>query len=210
VIPLNEKLVYSKSIKKTRAMLLKSVVNSSIWPQGTMLKYVVFGLSGAGKSTCMDFLSNGVINEPNVRAPTLSFTPYNFDFGKIKIAFVDAPGQESYWISWSKYLNKVNGVIFVIDSTDLSSIKKVNHLLNTIIAIEKSGVPIVFFVNKRDMPKSISSDSIKAMLDLNQIGKNNRSINAFDTSAVKGEGIQQAMAWLLKESYNLKVNSKVN
>ncbi len=193
-----ESVYITRRTKNTRTNLLRAVVNSSKWEAGSMVKILVLGITGAGKTTVIDFLKSGE-RTPTNRVPTLAFTPYKFDFGRVSLVFVDVPGQEAYWDQWKRYIREADGILFVIDSTNPSLLHPINRLLRRIVKADESGVPIAFIANKQDLPNSLSSKSIASLLGFRNIP--GRKISAFDTSALTGKGIVDTIQWIISESY---------
>ena len=118
------------SILSTRANLLKIVMNNRKLEETENAKILVVGLSGAGKSTLMEFIEKGAVIE-TTRRPTLAFTRHFIDFGKLKLVFIDAPGQQAYWNDWSKYADAADGILFMIDSSNFRDVDRKSTRLNS-------------------------------------------------------------------------------
>lgn len=187
----------NSNLNNLRANLLRSGLNNLDWPKNKSAKIVVLGLSGAGKTTLIEFLQKGAI-ENNKRRPTISFSFHQCDFGKLKAIFVDVPGQELYWANWKSYMKGADGVIFMIDATKLSDVAKAYSVyLKTMKSSES--VPVAILANKQDVKGSLSSDSISSMM---MLGNNSMITKSFDTIALTGKGLHDALVWLLKTSNN--------
>ena len=70
------------------------------------------------------------------------------------------------------FYNEVHGIVFVIDSTDIKRMRIVNDLITEIDKDLKRPIPIVFFVNKQDVEKSIPLEDIKNFLDFDKADTN--------------------------------------
>jgi small GTP-binding protein len=184
-----------RNLTNLRSTLLRSGLNNLDWPANKSAKIVVLGLTGAGKSTLIEFLQKGSV-ETQKRRPTLAFSFHQCDFGKIKAVFVDVPGQESYWTNWASYMKGADGVIFVIDGTKLSDIAKAYSVyLKTMQSSQH--VPVAILANKQDLTGALSADSISRMMS---IYNGSMITKSFDTIAITGDGLHDALVWLLQTS----------
>ena len=182
------------NLNNLRANLIRSGLNNLNWPKNKSAKIVVLGLTGAGKTTLIEFMQKGAVQNNKKRRPTLAFSFHQCDFGKLKAIFVDVPGQEAYWANWKSYMKGADGVIFVIDSTKLSDIAKAYAVyLRTMKSSEH--VPVAILANKQDVRGSLSSDSILSMMS---IYNDSMIVKSFDTIALSGKGIFPALLWLLE------------
>ncbi len=188
----------NNNLNNLRANLLRSGLNNLDWPKNKSAKIVVLGLSGAGKTTLIEFLQKGAIENNKKRRPTIAFSFHQCDFGKLKAIFVDVPGQEIYWTNWKSYMKGADGVIFVIDATKLSDVAKAYSVyLKTMKSSES--IPVAVLANKQDVKGSLSSDSISSMMMLSH---NSMITKSFDTIALTGKGLYDAVLWLLQTSNN--------
>ncbi len=190
-------------IKNVRATLLRSGLNSINWPEGRKARILVIGLSGAGKTTLIEFLDKGSI-ETVSRKPTLAFTFYKINYGRLDIILIDVPGQQAYWRQWQNYLHNLDGIIFVVDATQFKSIATINKLFHQTMVYEESNVPVLFLANKQDLENALSADAIERLLAFGQL---QRAIKAFDVSAISGIGVYDAFVWLLLEARSKIKNS---
>lgn len=184
-----------EGLTSLRNNLLRSGLNNIDWPANKSAKIVVLGLTGSGKSTLIEFLQKGTI-ENQKRKPTLAFSFHQCDFGKIKAVFVDVPGQESYWRNWPSYMKGADGVIFVIDATKLSDIAKAYSVYLKTMK-NSMNIPVAILANKQDVRGALSSDSISRMMS---IYNDSVITQSFDTIAITGKGLYDALIWLLQIS----------
>ncbi|MHA2251889.1 MAG: ADP-ribosylation factor-like protein [Candidatus Kariarchaeaceae archaeon] len=186
----------SLSIKDVRATLLRSGLKSINWPEGRKAKILVVGLSGAGKSTLIEFLDQGSVSSIK-RTPTLAFSFHKINFGRLEIILIDVPGQQAYWKQWQKYLKDLDGMIFVVDSTQFKSIVTVGQLFHQTMVYETSNVPVLFLANKQDLESALSADAIMRLLSFQDL---QRVTKAFDVSVLSGTGVYDAFKWLILEA----------
>ncbi len=64
----------------------------------------------------------------------------------------DLSGQEQYHRTWKYYYETVNGIIFVVDSTNTQEMDEIRDVLHQVIAeTQEYGIPILVFGNKQDV-----------------------------------------------------------
>ena len=74
-------------------------------------------------------------------------------------------GQEKMRNVWKYYYSSIEGIIFVIDSSNPDRIAEArDELLNLLHNEETKNIPIVIFANKQDLPKAIKVDEIIEIL----------------------------------------------
>ena len=69
---------------------------------------------------------------------------------------------------WKHYFDKIDGVIFVVDSTDREKLKKAKLELEKLMTDQSIGnVPFMLYYNKQDLADKILTDEeIDSVLDL--------------------------------------------
>ena len=97
-------------------------------------------------------------------------------------------------IAMAQYL--IFNQIFVVDSSDDKRLTECNDQLKELLETEGlKKVPLLVFANKQDL-NGLLADEIIQSLNLENI--NDRNWSLFACSALKGEGIQEGMYWLLE------------
>uniref|UniRef100_A0A8C5JP23 ADP ribosylation factor like GTPase 11 n=1 Tax=Junco hyemalis TaxID=40217 RepID=A0A8C5JP23_JUNHY len=118
-------------------------------------RVIMLGLDFAGKSTLLYKLKSGQAVET---CPTVGFnveslrTPCGISF-----TLWDVGGQDSLRASWPNYLEDINTLIFVLDSTDAA------RLAEAMAALEEAlrhpgmaGTPVLLLANKQDVPGALA------------------------------------------------------
>ncbi|EJW03269.1 small GTP-binding protein domain [Edhazardia aedis USNM 41457] len=152
------------------------------------VKLLFLGLDNAGKTTILYRLFNKEISQI---APTFGYQIHNFEYAKdeknIKLTILDVGGQQSFRKYWSNYFEKLDGLIFVYDSTDP---RKFEDFLDSILEqIDDQRIPILILANKCDlaMNKKIKFKEFK------------ENIKAFHVSAKTKENLYSAFDWILEK-----------
>lgn len=117
---------------------------------------------------------------------------------------------------WKHYFDKINAVIFVIDSTDRDRLPKASqHLIKVCKDADLGDAPILILANKQDMTHNqnlMTPEEIEKTLNLDEIrNKMNesgvqREIAFQGCSAVTGEGIWEGIGILQEIMENYQKN----
>ncbi len=68
---------------------------------------------------------------------------------------------------WRHYFDKIDAVLFVIDSTDEEKLMFAREELNRVLLDSAlAGVPVLIFYNKKDREDSKSQDELNSRLEL--------------------------------------------
>ena len=96
---------------------------------------------------------------------------------------------------WKHYYDKVDGIIFVIDSTDVDWMKMAKQEMQSILWEDGlSNVPLLILANKQDLENASNEKEVSEMLDLKEISW--KDVVYHGCSAKSGEGIWESVAWL--------------
>ena len=172
-------------------------------------RIVVLGSSGAGKTTFIKFLESG--KEDN------SLTPLGIDVRKKAVTFdnwsisaIDVGGQELYQkVFWNLGLSQADAVVYLIDGTLKpsslddqyeTSLFSFEYMLELLPPIK----PMIILINKQDL-KELSPLSIAEATELYPFRNlSNRSFNIIQTSAKYGDGVENALTWLVDKMDDLQ------
>ncbi|GFS63477.1 ADP-ribosylation factor-like protein 1 [Nephila pilipes] len=156
------------------------------------MRILILGLDGAGKTTVLYMLKIGEVVET---VPTIGFNVEEVTYKNLKFSVFDLCGQTVVRPYWRCYYSNADAIIYVVDSTDtarigiskqeLVSMLKEEELKTTILAV---------LANKQDVAGALSVPQVHQALGLDAL--KNRTFQIFKTSAVKGEGLEEAMEWL--------------
>ena len=96
---------------------------------------------------------------------------------------------------WKHYYDKVDGIIFVVDSTDIDRMKIAKQEILSILREEGlSTVPLLILANKQDLENASNEKEVNEMLELKDISR--KDVVYHGCSAKSGEGIWESVARL--------------
>ena len=110
------------------------------------VKMCVLGLDNSGKTTILKALSREEIQ--NVM-PTRGFNVKTLQNGNFKFNVWDLGGQKAIRQHWKNYFEKLDCLIFVIDSSDRMRMDETGEELQKLLEEDQlAGVPVLIFANK--------------------------------------------------------------
>lgn len=115
----------------------------------------------------------------------------------ISLTVWDVGGQDHLRTFWHHYFDNVDGLVFVVDSTDHQRLGlSKTELLGIYHHDSMKNVPLVVIVNKQDSPEALAADVIEEKLDLKKWS--NAPYRVVPCCALKGDGLTDAFATLAK------------
>lgn len=115
----------------------------------------------------------------------------------------------TYRSLWETYYDAVDGIIFVIDSTDRIRMCVARDELEAMLRhphIAKKKIPILFFANKMDIPAAMEPSDIMPYMGLEHITDKPWQIQA--SNALTGDGVDGGIAWLADHLARLQAANK--
>jgi small GTP-binding protein len=158
-------------------------------------RIIMVGLDNAGKTT---ILNRFKFAEYSATIPTVGFNLENIKYKNLSMDVWDIGGQEKIRKLWRHYYTNVQGVIFVIDSTDKERLEEVKEeliLLNQ--EDELKNLPLLLYANKQDN-KGMKSKELAQTLQLTSIIKG-REWYVQECSARFNEGLYEGLDWLVEK-----------
>lgn len=117
-------------------------------------------------------------------------------FKNLKFQVWDLGGQTSIRPYWRCYYANTDAIIYVVDSADRERIGiSKSELFEMLQEEELKKAILLVFANKQDMEGAMSPAEVSEALGLAAL--KNRTCQIFKTSALKGEGLEEAMEWLV-------------
>jgi ADP-ribosylation factor-like protein 6 len=166
------------------------------------VKIVCCGLDNSGKTTIINLLKPKKIQSADI-TPTVGFSVENFEKNNLAFTVFDMSGQGKFRNLWESFYADVDGVIFVIDSSDRVRMAVANDELDTLLShSDMRNVPILFFANKQDLPSALSAQECSEVLKLHAVKEKSWTIVA--SNALTGEGIEEGIKWM---SQNIQKNT---
>ncbi|KAL5501958.1 hypothetical protein EMCRGX_G008643 [Ephydatia muelleri] len=137
------------------------------------LRILILGLDGAGKTTILYRLQVG---EVVTTIPTIGFNVETVTYKNLKFQVWDLGGQTSISVDRER---------LSISKSELVSMLEEEELKTALLMV---------FANKQDIEGAMTPPEISNALGLSAL--KNRTWAIFKTSALKGDGLQDAMEWL--------------
>lgn len=108
----------------------------------------------------------------------------------------DLGGQTSIRPYWRCYYSNTDAIIYVVDSMDKERIGiSKQELIAMLEEDELKKAILVVFANKQDIEGAMTASEVSNALGLSAL--KSRTWSIFKTSATKGEGLDEAMEWLV-------------
>ncbi|KAH7148014.1 ADP-ribosylation factor family-domain-containing protein [Fusarium sp. MPI-SDFR-AT-0072] len=161
----------------------------------------VIGLRSAGKTTIVHKLSgNQEPAMPSVESEspfheTVEITPV-FQ-GNQQFKLFDYAGNPHWRPCWRSFMSRLQGVVFVIDSTDREALQEARVELVGLLKEEMlERQPFLVLANKQDDPKAMSVAKLTEYLDIQQYLEEASKCRVQPTSALTGEGLAAGLEWV--------------
>ncbi|CAG9322651.1 unnamed protein product [Blepharisma stoltei] len=166
-------------------------------------KLVFLGLDNAGKSTLLKMLKDDKAEE---LLPTIHPQSEELVMGSIRFHTVDLGGHEIARKIWTDYLGLVDGIVFVVDSSDRERFELAKSELDGLLKLEElQDVPFAILGNKIDLDEAANEDELRLELGLQSYGFINKSgkhpeglrpVELFMCSVRRRTGYVEAFRWL--------------
>ncbi len=163
------------------------------------IKVLFIGLDGAGKTTIITKLKDFKNGEIQEIYPTPFLNCSHITYNNKIINCIEVSGLNRYRKVWKNFYNEVDGIIFVIDGTDVGRMKLVKNLIQDLDKNLDDMIPVVFMVNKQDIiDKSLSVEQVKNFIELDRMATD-FSWHIVKSISFSGEGINEALDYILTE-----------
>lgn len=163
----------------------------------TKLNIIICGLDNSGKTTIINFMKPEEQRSENIAA-TVGYNVDTFKKGKVQFTAFDMGGAQKFRGLWESYYSNIDGVVFVVDSSDALRMCVVKDELEQMLNhadLKSAKMPFVFFANKMDLAGAKTPIELTQVLQLNTV-MGDHPMNIFASNALRGEGIQEGMDWL--------------
>lgn len=157
---------------------------------------ICIGLDNSGKSTVINSLKPDAKKTAET-LPTVGFQLEKFTHNQTNFSVWDMSGQGRYRNLWEHYYPHTHAIIFVIDSADPVRLCVVKDELKELLehqSLVNNPIPILFFANKRDLPKAMKATGIADALELQLIIDRNWQI--YETNAKDASTLKEGLKWL--------------
>lgn len=164
------------------------------------LKILVLGLDNAGKTTIL----HRAFEKPIDRVePTFGYQIHNVFYNSFNLLILDIGGQSLFREYWSNYYEKVDGVLFVFDSSDSRSfVEHIGSIRSVLV-----DTPVLIFANKCDLNPGFEIDSLG--MDFCRFLAEKKDVHLVKCSGITGEGLEAGLCWIISRSMrNLEMQIK--
>ncbi|KAI8836374.1 ADP-ribosylation factor family-domain-containing protein [Chytridium lagenaria] len=171
------------------------------WTRKEEFNVVILGLDNAGKTTLLERIkatyTTGRTLSPDQIGPTIGLNIGKIELNSVRLNFWDLGGQRDLLSIWSKYYSECHGIIFVIDATDESRIQDVKVAFENVITSDLTeGIPVLMLANKSDKPGALTVANVKEVFNQIALKLGARDSKVMAVSALRGEGVRDAIDWL--------------
>jgi ADP-ribosylation factor-like protein 2 len=154
-------------------------------------------LDNSGKTTSLKRLCGQPIDKIE---PTLGFNIQTLDHSGYRLNLWDIGGQSSIRAYWRNYFEKTDGIIWVVDSSDVARLDLCRQELARVLQQERlAGASLLVFANKQDMTGSLDADRIISRLGLHSQQFENRHWSIHSCSATTGHGLAEGIDWIVSD-----------
>lgn len=160
------------------------------------MRVLILGLDNAGKSSVVkSFLGESI----ETISPTLGFNIQTLEFDGYKLNCWDVGGQQSLRAYWRNYFEQTDALVWVVDSADRDRLDVCRAELQQLLGEEKlAGASLLVLANKQDLDGALPLAAVEQALQLASVA-NNRHVSVAACSARTGDGLRDAVAWLVRD-----------
>ncbi|KAJ1746960.1 Arf GTPase arl1 [Coemansia sp. RSA 1821] len=187
------KVILTAATAAAKAMRRKQLLFNQLVFGDKEVRILILGLDGAGKTTILYRMQIGDVVST---IPTIGFNVETVTYKNIKFQVWDLGGQTNIRPYWRCYYANTDAVIYVVDSSDRDRIGTSRDELAAMLNEEELRESVLLvFANKQDMKGAMSAAEVSEALGLPRL--KNRQWGIYKTSALKGEGLDEGLDWLV-------------
>ncbi|TVU49639.1 hypothetical protein EJB05_00959, partial [Eragrostis curvula] len=160
------------------------------------MRILMVGLDNSGKTTIV-LKING--EDTSVISPTLGFNIKTIKYHKYSLNIWDVGGQKTIRSYWRNYFEQTDGLVWVVDSSDIRRLDDCRAELHNLLKEERlAGASLLVFANKQDIQGALKPAEIAKVLDLQAMDRS-RHWRIMGCSAYTGEGLLEGFDWLVQD-----------
>ncbi len=151
------------------------------------------GLDKGGKTSIINQLRT---EKQEKIYPTFNFNIEEIEFEKKKLTILELAYREINELLLKHYNQSIDGIIFVVDSSDKNRHEEACKVIQDVLAYEElKNCPILVFANKQDLEDSSNPGEITEKLKMGQI--RGRTWLVQGCEALTGRGIKEGLDWMV-------------
>jgi len=152
-------------------------------------------LDNAGKTTILKKLNDEDISTVS---PTLGFNIKTFVHHGYTLNVWDVGGQRTLRPYWRNYFELTDAIVWVVDSSDRLRLKDCRDELHALLLEDRlAGASLLVFINKQDIPGSLTDTDICQALELKSIKSHHWKMQP--CSAVTGDNLVTGLDWIVND-----------
>lgn len=167
------------------------------------IRMLVLGLDNSGKTTIVTRLMG---QDTTQVSPTIGFQIHAFQWGKYSINAWDVGGQSTLRGFWSNYFDKLDVIVWVIDSSSMERLEELYRELRDKVILQDQlvGAYLCMLINKVDLVEGSRRMEIQRAVEerlglLQELPREKYTIQM--VSGVSGEGLEEMMEWVVEKDY---------
>ncbi|XP_021317496.1 ADP-ribosylation factor-like protein 2 isoform X1 [Sorghum bicolor] len=132
------------------------------------MRILMVGLDNSGKTTIV-LKING--EDTSVISPTLGFNIKTIKYHKYSLNIWDVGGQKTIRSYWRNYFEQTDGLVWVVDSSDIRRLDDCRAELHNLLKEERlAGASLLVFANKQDIQGALKPAEIaKAVVSIHRV-----------------------------------------
>ena len=164
----------------------------------TILKIIILGSSEVGKKSIINRYFNNEFSQNLISTIGIDYKTkfFKFDEAKVKVNFIDTPGQEKFRAISVNYLKGTNGVVLIFDITKKDTFDWIQGWIDDINKNVKADIGKILFGNKKDLENE--REVLKE--DAEQLAKE-LGCKYYEGSSKTGDNVTEALDECAKISY---------
>ncbi|XP_065320225.1 ADP-ribosylation factor-like protein 2 isoform X2 [Gordionus sp. m RMFG-2023] len=152
-------------------------------------------IHNAGKTTIVKKFFDEDIN---TISPTFGFNIRTLLYKEYTLNIWDVGGQKTLRAYWQNYFESTDGLIWVIDSSDIRRFNDCKSELHKLLLEERlQGASLLIFANKQDLSSSLPVEEIQQILELDKIKTHHYLI--LPCSSITGQNLIEGLNWLVQD-----------
>ena len=151
------------------------------------------GLDEAGKTAILYYLKTGEI--PKAIQTTIGYNIETFDYKNLNFTVWDVGGQDKIRVLWKHYYKATDGIIFVVDSSDVDRIEDAGEELKKLLADEDlKDCFVLVLASKQDLNGALPPNEITEIFGMRNIKERSWLVQGISINT--GKGLKEALEWM--------------
>ena len=155
----------------------------------------ICGLANAGKTTIVKYLETGRFVDTQ---PTMGINRgETIQVEKLEINIFDLGGQEDFQVLWPEVNEKSDGIVYVVDKSDLMNFEQSKVTFQNIVETQiHEDVVVLVLLHKSDLPDGMERNRFIKEFGLLEIPY---KWACYETSAKTGANIFESFRWFFEQ-----------